>query len=81
MGSKIDLTDKQINSLYNDPRIKVYVSSQHSEGWGLSLFDAACAAMQGMLASSNKNIQNLNDPQKAMYSFIIADELLKQENL
>lgn len=40
-----DLTDAQINSLYNDPKIKVYVSAQHSEGWGLSLFDAACMAM------------------------------------
>ena len=43
-------------------------------------FYAACAAMQGILASPNADVQLLNDNQKAEYSFIMADELLKQEN-
>ena len=43
-------------------------------------FYAACAAMQGILASSDADVQLLNDNQKAEYSFIMADKLLKQEN-
>ena len=44
-------------------------------------FYAVCAAMQGILASPNAAVQNLNDIQKAEYSFIMADKLLKQEDL
>jgi hypothetical protein len=44
-------------------------------------FYAACMAMQGILASTSISVIALTDPQKAEYSFIMADNLLKQELL
>ena len=57
----------------NDPAFKLGKSGMSKR------FYAACAAMQGILASPNADVQLLNDNQKAEYSFIIADKLLKQE--
>jgi len=37
-----DLRDEQIRSLYNNPKIKCFVSLSHGEGFGLPIFDAAC---------------------------------------
>ena len=45
-------------------------------------FYAACAAMQGMIAPSDYNLEILNAKEDiARHSFLLADELLKQENL
>ena len=42
-------------------------------------FYAACAAMQGILSSSEITVKNANDYAEMAFDF--ADELLKQENL
>ena len=40
-----DVTDEEIHSLYNHPKIKCVVSATHGEGFGLPLFEAAYSAL------------------------------------
>lgn len=40
-----DMKDEELNALFNDPRIKCYINNAHGEGFGLSMFDAACAGL------------------------------------
>lgn len=40
-----DMSELELNSLYNNPKIKAYLSTAHGEGFGLSIFDAVCAGM------------------------------------
>lgn len=37
-----DLSDEQINSLFLNKTVKAYINNAHGEGFGLSIFDAAC---------------------------------------
>ena len=36
-----NLSDSEINSLYNHPKIKAYITATHGEGYGLPIFEAA----------------------------------------
>ena len=44
-------------------------------------FHAACCAMQGMLANTDTGLNKINFANVAKYSFSLADEPLKQENV
>ena len=39
------MTEEEIQSLYRHPRIKAFVTTTHGEGFGLPMFDAACAGL------------------------------------
>jgi glycosyltransferase involved in cell wall biosynthesis len=36
-----EMNDKEMHSLYNDPKIKAFISTTHGEGFGLPFFEAA----------------------------------------
>ena len=36
-----DMSEEEINSLYNEPKIKALISTSHGEGYGLPIFEAA----------------------------------------
>ena len=40
-----DLSESELHSLYNHPKIKAYVSTTHGEGYGLPIFEAAYSAL------------------------------------
>ena len=40
-----DMTDEEMHSLYNHPKIKVLLSLTHGEGYGLPLFEAAYSGL------------------------------------
>lgn len=40
-----DLTEGQMKSLYQNPKIKAYVTTAHGEGYGLPIFEAAVEGM------------------------------------
>ena len=40
-----DLTESEIHSLYTHPKIKVYVTTTHGEGYGLPIFEAAYSGL------------------------------------
>jgi glycosyltransferase involved in cell wall biosynthesis len=37
-----NMSENEVNSLYNNPKIKAIVSTTHGEGFGFPLFEAAC---------------------------------------
>lgn len=37
-----NMSDEEVNSLYNHSSVKAYLSSTHGEGYGLPIFEAAC---------------------------------------
>ncbi len=40
-----DMKDEEINYLSNHQTVKAYINNAHGEGFGLSVFDAACAGL------------------------------------
>ena len=40
-----DLTDVEMNELYNHPRVKAHISLTHGEGFGLPIFEAAYSGL------------------------------------
>lgn len=40
-----NLTESEVNALYNHPKIKAYITATHGEGYGLPIFEAAYNGM------------------------------------
>ena len=40
-----NMTEEEMNSLYNHPNIHAYITATHGEGFGLPIFEAACNGM------------------------------------
>jgi Glycosyl transferases group 1. len=40
-----NMTEEEMNSLYNHPNIHAYMTATHGEGFGLPIFEAACNGM------------------------------------
>lgn len=55
--------------------IKRLISTAEQEG---RRFQAATAAMQGVMASPLEKVKSLTDPEKAYYAVVMADHLLTQ---
>lgn len=56
-------------------------SNRHIQEGMSKRFYAACAAMQGLISNSNKELVDKPIKYLVTISYTLADELLKQENL
>jgi len=60
-----DLTAKQMNCLYNHPKIKCYVSLTHGEGFGLPIFESVCNGLPVVAPSWSGHVDFLYAPYKS----------------
>lgn len=66
-----DLTDEEMNSLYNHPKVKAHVSFTHGEGFGRPLLEA-CVSGKPIIASAwSGHLDFLNKD----FNFLIGGEL------
>ena len=59
-----DMSDQEMNSLYNDPKIKSLISISHGEGYGLPLFEAAYSGLPVVTSNWSGHVDFLNMPVK-----------------
>lgn len=59
-----NMTDGEIASLYRHPKIKALVSTTHGEGFGLPLFEAACAGLPVIAPKWSGHVDFLMAPVK-----------------
>ena len=66
-----DLSDSEMNSLYNHPKVKAHVSFTHGEGFGRPLLEA-CVSGKPIIASAWSGHLDFLHPE---YNFLIGGEL------
>tara|TARA_B100001287_G_scaffold115087_1_gene96793 strand:- start:567 stop:1859 length:1293 start_codon:yes stop_codon:yes gene_type:complete len=66
-----DMTDEEMNSLYNHPKVKAHVSFTHGEGFGRPLLEA-CVSGKPIIASAWSGHLDFLHPE---YNFLIGGEL------
>ena len=66
----IDLSDKEINQLYNHPKVKSFISFTHGEGFGRPLLEATMTGLPD-LATVNKS--STRDPYSKKQHFLMND--------
>mgnify|MGYP003133292543 CR=1 FL=1 len=59
-----DLTDSQVHSLYENPKIKAYVTTTHGEGFGLPIFEAAYSGVPVIATDWSGHLDFLSGPFK-----------------
>lgn len=59
-----DMTDAEMNSLYNHDKVKALVSLSHAEGFGLPLFEAAYNGLPVIATDWSGHLDFLTMPQK-----------------
>jgi hypothetical protein len=68
-----DMTDEEMNSLYNHPKVKAHVSFTHGEGFGRPLLEA-CVSGKPIIASGWSGHLDFLHPQ---YNFLLGGELVE----
>ena len=66
-----DMTDEEMNSLYNHPKVKSHISFTHGEGFGRPLLEA-CVSGKPIIASGWSGHLDFLHPQ---YNFLLGGEL------
>ena len=61
------LTDRQMASLYRDPRVKVFVTLTHGEGFGLPVLEAAAAALPVIAPDWSGHVDFLKSGEKKLF--------------
>ena len=56
------LSESDINSLYNDPRVKAYITTTHGEGYGLPIFEAAYSGLPVIAPNWSGHLDFLRAP-------------------
>ncbi len=59
-----DLSDSELHALYNNEKIKSYLSATHGEGYGLPLFEAAYQGLPIVCTDWSGHLDFLNSPWK-----------------
>ena len=68
-----DLSNEEMNSLYNHPKVKAHVSFTHGEGFGRPLLEA-CVSGKPIIASGWSGHLDFLHPQ---YNFLLGGELVE----
>ena len=68
-----DMTDEEMNSLYNHPKVKSHISFTHGEGFGRPLLEA-CVSGKPIIASGWSGHLDFLHPQ---YNFLLGGELVE----
>lgn len=59
-----DMSEQEIQGLYVHPKVKGYITTTHGEGFGLPIFDAACAGLPVVAPAWSSYIDFLYAPKK-----------------
>jgi len=59
-----DLSDSEVAGLYKHPKIKVYLSLTHGEGFGLPIFDAVCFGLPVVTSGWSGQMDYLTAPKR-----------------
>jgi len=58
------MTEEEIQSIYRHPKVKAFITTTHGEGFGLPIFDAACAGLPVIAPAWSSYVDFLYAPKK-----------------
>ena len=68
-----DLSDNEVNDLYNHPKVKAHVNITHGEGFGIPLLEASISGKPVIASSWSGHLDFLNSKQSVLVSGQMVD--------